>query len=73
MKKDFVFFYHLIIKKVPDRWLVKFSNTKLGTLFIKFLKSQKKPVDIGNGLKMYFDYTNPRLSHIVYDDEHAAY
>jgi len=67
MKKDFVFFYHLIIKKVPDRWLVKFSNTKLGTLFIKFLKSQKKPVDIGNGLKMYFDYTNPRLSHIVYD------
>ena len=69
MKKDFVFFYHLIIKKVPDRWLVKFSNTKLGTLFIKFLKSQKKPVDIGNGLKMYFDYTNPRLSHIVYDDD----
>jgi FkbM family methyltransferase len=67
MKKNLIFVYHTIIKKIPDRWLVKFSNSKLSTPFIKFLKSQKTPVDIGNGVKMYFDYTNPRLSHIVYD------
>lgn len=67
VKKDFIFLYHTIIKKTPDRWLAKFSNTKLGKQLIKFLKNQKRPVDIGNGIKMYFDYTNPRLSHIIYD------
>jgi FkbM family methyltransferase len=69
MKNSFIFLYHIILKKIPSHWIVKLSNTKLGILFMKFLRSQKTSIDIGHGVKMYFDYTNPRLSHIVYDDD----
>jgi FkbM family methyltransferase len=61
--------FYEIIKKLPNNWKVKLSNTPLGIFFMKFLKARKKVVDIGNGVKIFLDLTNPRLLHLAYDED----
>lgn len=59
-----IFFAQILIKLVgfiPDSVLIKIGYSKIGSKIIKIIKKRQSSriVDIGNGIKMYLDLTNP--------------
>lgn len=61
-----------LINKIPRSLLVKFGYSKIGSKLIKTVKEKQsqKFFDVGYGVKMHLDITNPYTWDLIEGKEH---